>query len=502
MNDAQGLGIRKASAFLASLTVVGALVGFAYDSLVVVAIGLGKVTDAYFLALGVISFVPTLFYLTATNVITPVLASSDQISPETRNAARLWWVGFSVALGISVALFRTPLSVILSNDESVQLQLKQCLLVLAGVPLWSALSEFRRAQLLSVGTYQATGLYGLARNLGMGVAALWLRPRTAAGLGACVEIGYIVQTIVVQLFRHADFAPEGRSASTLDLRRTLVRGLISQGAIFGVAYIPTLVERGVAARLGPGLPTIFSYSYRIVSMLGSVAITSATIPAVAQLARDLVERGGSTLSSTLRHVFDAATRLAVPAALVLCAVALPAGRYMAPKQSNEFALILGLYGLSLVGWTYLRPWVTLEFARGASRAVLLVTAGQALGAIVVSMGGLALGSAVLALGPLCGATVAVLLARSLARVEDRPSLRAGIALRPAWLLGWLFAASCGAIGGGAVMVWRIDRTGALVANLMAVALTGCVAWLLSLEKGHAILHQEEPSASSTPGAMP
>src|SRR5437899_8000245 len=103
--------LRAASRFLALLTVVGAVVGFAYDSLVVAAFGPGVTTDGYFLALGVVWFLPVLYYLAATNVITPALSGTGPGQSLDRRRGMATWVLTGVISGAVVIALRMPLSV-------------------------------------------------------------------------------------------------------------------------------------------------------------------------------------------------------------------------------------------------------------------------------------------------------------------------------------------------------------------------------------------------------
>src|SRR5437867_7693808 len=267
--------LRAASRFLATLTVVGAVVGFVYDSLIVAAFGPGVTTDAYFLALGVVWFLPTLYYLAATNVITPALSPTTPTQSLDGRRGLATWVLTGVLSGAVIIALRTPLSMALSNDAAVRAQIRASLWPLAFIPALAAFSEFRRARLLAKGRYAATGFYAIARNVGMAVAALLLRPRSAEGLGVAVLVGYAVQVGAVELFH---LASEERKKVELIassaprygwLDAFALRSLITQGAIFGVGYVAVLFERAIAGHLGPGYPTVFSYRYRIVSMLGS-----------------------------------------------------------------------------------------------------------------------------------------------------------------------------------------------------------------------------------------
>ena len=232
--------------------------------------------------------------------------------------------------------------------------------------------------------------------------------------------------------------------------------------------------------LGPGYPTLFSYSYRIVSMLGSVAITSVTVPAVAELAQALSAGGRERAARALQQVFEAATRLALPAALFLPVVGLPLARVLAPRQAGPFAVVLTLYGLSLVGWCFVRPWSTLEYARGVSRTVFGVTAGQSAATIVCGLLALWVGAPVLAIGPLVGAGVACALGWRFTTADDRQLLRGGMLIRPRWLLKWV------AVAGGVSIIVLVagsvhqGRLAALAICLLAAATFLMTAWMLGL----------------------
>jgi peptidoglycan biosynthesis protein MviN/MurJ (putative lipid II flippase) len=486
--------LRTASRFLAVLTVVGAVVGFAYDSLVVAAFGPGVTTDAYFLALGVVWFLPILYYLAATNVITPALSATSPAQSLDWRRGLATWVFTGVVSGVAVMALRTPLSIALSNDAAVRAQIRASLLPLAIIPALAAFSEFQRARLLARGQYAATGFYAIARNVGMAVAALLLRPRSAEGLGFAVLVGYAVQVGAVELFRLRSGGPKA-SLVTASSRRArwldafAFRSLMTQGAIFGVGYVAVLFERAIAGHLGPGYPTVFSYSYRIVSMLGSVAITSVTVPAVAELAQAVSAGGRERAARALQQVFDAALRLALPAALFLPVIGLPLARFLAPRQAGPFSLVLALYGLSLVGWCFVRPWSTLEYARGVSRAVFGVTAGQSAATIVCGLLALWAGAPVLAIGPLVGAGVACALAWRITTANDRQLLRGGMLIRPRWLLKWV------AVAGGVCIIVLVagslqqGRLAALATCFIAGATFLTAAWMFGL------LH-EEPLADA------
>jgi peptidoglycan biosynthesis protein MviN/MurJ (putative lipid II flippase) len=494
--------VQKASAFLATLSVAGSLVGFAYDSVVVATLGPGPVTDAYFLALGVVSFLPTLYYLAATNVVTPILATTTEPRAGDMRAAIASWSVVGLMCGAVLILARTPLSVALSNDPRVQRHVRDCLTVLSSIPLISAFSEFQRARLLAAARYRATGLYVMGRNLGMAVAALFLWPRSAVDLAICVAVGYGVQLIVIQWFhpgRTASRANEAVVARPERLVRAALVGLVTQGLIFSVGYLPVLAERGIAARLGSGFPTIFSYCYRIVSMFGSVAITSATIPGVAELSRQIQRRASHQLGGTLRQVFDAAAGLAWPAAVSLVAIAVPAGWFLAPRQATDLSLILALYGLSLVGWTLIRPWNALEYARGASSAVLLVTAVQSVTSIVVGLLSLRFGPEVLALGPLSGAGAGVAAMWLLSRDGDWDLIRACARLSPSWIARWLGTAGAAAACGMIAIAWRSDRTTALLATLGTSAVLVLLGWKVGLLRGLGLIHSARPSSHTKKG---
>jgi len=478
-------GLRAASRFLAVLTVVGAVVGFAYDSLVVAAFGPGVTTDAYFLALGVVGFLPILYYLAATNVITPALSAATPAQSLDWRRGLATWVFTGVLSGSAVIALRTPLSIALSNDAAVRAQIRACLWPLAVIPALAAFSEFQRARLLARGRYTATGFYAIARNVGMAMTALLLRPRSAEGLGVAVLVGYAVQVGAVELFRLANGEHKAEliiSSSPRDgwLDAFALRSLITQGAIFGVGYVAVLFERAIAGHLGPGYPTLFSYSYRIVSMLGSVAITSVTVPAVAELAQALSAGGRERAARALQQVFEAATRLALPAALFLPVVGLPLARVLAPRQAGPFAVVLTLYGLSLVGWCFVRPWSTLEYARGVSRTVFGVTAGQSAATIVCGLLALWVGAPVLAIGPLVGAGVACALGWRFSTADDRQLLRGGMLIRPRWLLKWV------AVAGGVSIIVLVagsvhqGRLAALAICLLAAATFLMTAWMLGL----------------------
>jgi peptidoglycan biosynthesis protein MviN/MurJ (putative lipid II flippase) len=264
---------------------------------------------------------------------------------------------------------------------------------------------------------------------------------------------------------------------------------MTQGAIFGVGYVAVLFERAIAGHLGPGYPTVFSYCYRIVSMLGSVAITSVTVPGVAELAKALSAGGRERAAGALQQVFDAAMRLALPAALFLPVVGLPLARFLAPRQAGPFAIVLTLYGLSLVGWCFVRPWSTLEYARGVSRTVFGVTAGQSVATIACGLLALWTGASVLAIGPLIGAGVASALAWRFTTANDRQLLRGGMLIRPRWLLKWV------AVAGGVSFIVLIagsvhqGRLAALAICVLAGATFFMAAWMFGL------LH-EEPLADA------
>jgi peptidoglycan biosynthesis protein MviN/MurJ (putative lipid II flippase) len=481
--------LRAASRSLAVLTVIGAVVGFAYDSLVVAAFGPGVTTDAYFLALGVVWFLPILYYLAATNVITPALSATTLAqSPDWRRGLATW-VFTGVLSGAAVIALRTPLSIALSNDAAVRAQIRACLLPLAVIPALAAFSEFQRARLLARGRYAATGFYAIARNVGMAGTALLLRPRSAEGLGVAVLVGYAVQVGAVELFRIASRAPTASLAAASSRRNGwldafALRSLMTQGGIFGVGYVAVLFERAIAGHLGPGYPTVFSYSYRIVSMLGSVAITSVTVPAVAELAQALAAGGRERAARALQQVFDAAMRLALPAALFLPVVGLPLARFLAPSQAGPFALVISLYGLSLVGWCFVRPWSTLEYARGVSRTVFGVTTGQSGATILCGFLALWAGAPVLAIGPLVGAAVACALAWRFTGANDRQLLRGGMLIRPRWLLKWV------AVAGGVSIIVLVagsvhqGRLAALAICFLAGATFLMAAWMFGL------LHEE------------
>ncbi len=477
--------LRAASRFLGALTVVGAVVGFAYDSLVVAAFGPGVTTDAYFLALGVVWFLPILYYLAATNVITPALSATTPGQSLEWRRGLITWVFTGVLSGAAIMALRTPLSIALSNDAAVRVQLRACLWPLALIPALAAFSEFQRARLLANGRYAATGFYAIARNVGMAVAALLLRPRSAEGLGVAVSAGYAVQVVAVELFRFASGGPKGSLLTGPSLRdgwldRFALRGLMTQGAIFGVGYVAVLFERAIAGHLGAGYPTVFSYSYRIVSMLGSVAITSVTVPAVAELAQALATGGRERATRALQQVFDAAMRLALPAALFLPVVGLPVARFLAPGQAGPFAMVLALYGLSLVGWCFVRPWSTLEYARGVSRTVFGVSAGQSAATVVCGLVALWAGAPVLAVGPLVGAGVGCALAWHFTTTSDRELLRRGMSIRAEWLLKWVAVA-----GGVSVIVLVIGsvyrgRLAALATCFLAGGAFLSAAWMVGL----------------------
>jgi len=481
--------LRAASRFLATLTVVGAVVGFVYDSLIVAAFGPGVTTDAYFLAVGVVWFLPTLYYLAATNVITPALSPTTptQSLDEPRGLAT--WVLTGVLSGAVIIALRTPLSMALSNDAAVRAQIRASLWPLAFIPALAAFSEFQRARLLAKGRFAATGFYAIARNVGMAVTALLLRPRSAEGLGVAVLVGYAVQVGAVELFR---LASEERKVELIAssaprygwLDAFALRSLITQGAIFGVGYVAVLFERAIAGHLGPGYPTVFSYSYRIVSMLGSVAITSVTVPAVAELAQALAAGGRERAARALQQVFDAAIRLALPAALFLPVVALPLARFLAPRQTGPFAVVLSLYGLSLVGWCFVRPWSTLEYAHGVSRNVFGVTVGQAAAAIMCGVLALWTGPSILAVGPLVGAGVACALGWRFTTAADRQLWQGGMSIRPTWLLKWATVACGVAIIVLLAAVLYQGRLAALATCFAAGAVFLAAAWVLG------VLHED------------
>src|SRR4051794_2785343 len=152
------LRIATASRWLATLSLVGAAIGFGYDSLVVAALGPGTSTDAYFLSLGVVAFLPTLFYLTATNVIVPLLGSTADYRAAKDRA--LWgWLTVGALGGVALIVGRQLLAAALSSDPVVRVQAARGLTVLAFVPPLSAWSEYRRGRLLASGQYHATGFY-------------------------------------------------------------------------------------------------------------------------------------------------------------------------------------------------------------------------------------------------------------------------------------------------------------------------------------------------------
>lgn len=482
MNKPRPLDIASASRWLASLSVLGAGIGFGYDSLVVAALGPGTSTDAYFLSLGFVAFLPTLFYLTATNVIVPLMGHGSR-RPRWEDRAAWGWVVVGLVAGATCILGRSAVAAALSADPLVRDQAAQGLVVLAGVPVLSAWSEYRRARLLASGRYHATGFYVVARNIGMILAAVLLRPRSGPSLCLCVLVGYGVQAVVIEAYRPGGLETGDRNVVGV---RPALRGLLSQGIIYGVGYLPVLGERAIADRVGPGLPTIISYSYRIVMMLASVAITSATVPGVAALAHAMKARSVAQVRNTLRHVFDASTRLALPAALLLVTVAAPGGRFLAPRQWEAFALILGLYGLSLVAWTFLRPWSALEYARGTSRSVLLVTAVQSIGTIACAMLALRGGAAYLALGPLVGGSLGVVCAWWATRPDDRSAVRAGMIVQGRWLAGWVLVTVIAGLAGAGVLQLGSGRVAAFVGGVTATALFVAVAWGLRLLRADAV----------------
>ena len=475
MSAAPPTDLGRASRRVAALVVVASAIGFTFDSVVILALGAGSTTDAYFLALGVVLFAPTVFYVTANNVLVPLLTRRG----EHTGLGRGEWA-FLLLLGgaASAALFsfRHPLALALAG-EGLHHALARALAVLALVPLLSAGSEALRARLLASGRYSVTGSYLVARNAGTVLAALVLRPHTVEDLAWCTILGYALQAAVVAALALSALA--GRSSSAASEPKEIARGLGVQALVFGLGYLPVVVERAVAQRLGEGLPTIFGYSYRIVSMLGSVAITSATVPAMRELGRALQSPLPDALREAIRGLYVATARLALPATALLLVGALPLGLVLAPELSDRFAAVLALYGCSLLCWIYVRPWTALAYAQIAFTPVLSITGMQCVVAVALQAAALRAGWPLLALAP-----PLAFLASALA--ATRITLRGGSELAAAvratsrpWLARLvLTTAAAVAASWTAAHGWDDPRTAGIVAGAVGAALFGALAWSL------------------------
>jgi peptidoglycan biosynthesis protein MviN/MurJ (putative lipid II flippase) len=471
--------IYSASRILASLSIIGSVIGFAYDSLVVAVIGPGTQTDAYFLALGLVSFVPTLFFLASTNSLAPALAGLTPKTSQEIRALLLWLAVGLVCGGLALGL-RDELGAMLSSDQRTAADIAKCLAILSCLPVLSAVSEFQRARLLASDKYLPTGWAIVARNLGMSAAAVVVRPTTAVQLCYCIVCGYASQFLIIQLFRPGSAHITKASDSKSSFGGVVASGLGAQALVYGIGYAPTLVERAVAARLGPGLATLFSYSYRIVAMVGSVAITSATVPAVSRLAQEFAAARRDLAQVTFRHVCHASVSLALPAAAFLLFIAFPAGLWLSPQAPEQFAMVLALYGLSLVAQTVSRPWSTIEYARRSQTRVVLMTAAQGLISAIVSLSALVVGWQALLLGPLVGAVGGVVVAMLLTRKEDRQMLLAGFQLDPRWFVRWLLTCTVAAAVAYAVLLAGSTPTYGVVSCMAFSVLVGVTAWRAGL----------------------
>lgn len=475
MSVAPPTDLGRASQRVAALVVLASAIGFGFDSIVILALGAGSTTDGYFLTLGIVLFAPTLFYVTATNVLVPLMARRGEggaFAPAERAPLLLLGGGVSGLL----LLLRQPLAVALAGKESAG-TLVPALAVLAVIPLLSAISEVGRAALLASGHYVVTGGYLVARNSATVLTAIAMRPRTVEGLAWCTTAGYVVQFLFVTGL--ALRVGRGRGSPGKAEIGEIGRGLGVQALVFGLGYLPVVVERAVAQRLGEGLPTIFGYSYRIVSMLGSIAITSATVPAMRELGRALHAADPATLRAAVRSLYVATVRLALPATALLMVGARPLGLVLAPASSVKFATVLALYGSSLLLWVYVRPWTALAYAQFAAGPVLGITAVQCAVALTLQAVALVAGWPVLALAPPI-AFLASAIRATQEPLQGRSELAAAVraSSRP-WLSRLGLASAAGlATALFTATGWTEPRLAGILAGAVGGTVFGVLVWAL------------------------
>jgi putative peptidoglycan lipid II flippase len=377
-------GVGSATALIAVLAAVSAVLGLGRDIVAAAVFGAGPDLDAYFVAQGLMNLVLGLIAGAMAKASVPVLAR--QAGGRDGRAGHTLMVTLSVTLVVlglasaALTVLAGPVVAVLApgfgpaQAATAQTLTKIVLLatvLIAGTNLLAAAAQAHRR-------FFWAAFQGVPFNLVMIVAVAVFGPRYGV---TALAVGFVAGSLVRLLCQIVPLRPLGlRLRPSLDLRdpgfreiAVLVPPLLLGSA---VGNVNTLVDRAVGSAAGDGAITALSYGWRLVA-LGEVLLVASLVTAL----YPVLGTAAGNLAELHRLVGRGLTATAVvltPVMIVLLVAAGPIVRLLFQRGSFDAAdaamttTALIWYAPALVALGWREVVVRASFAVGDSRAPVAV----------------------------------------------------------------------------------------------------------------------------------
>lgn len=371
--------VRGRTARLGAVAMGAVTLGVAQQAYVMIHLGAGRETDAFFAALAVPTFVLAVLGTAVANVIVPILAGENTGHARQDSWAFIWWVtAVFGALGGILALLApvwVPLLVPGLDGSAQELAVNLARIQMVAM-VFNAQGTIAACCCQAVGRFRRPALAPLAGGM-VGLAfVLVLVPVFGIHGAAWAEVarlGITFAVVVPGLGRPV--APSWRSPAVGDALRRM-RPLVLGGLYY---RSDVLVDRVLGSLTPAGGLSILALGTRLYGVGAQVVTNAVTVPALTELAVHHKRGRPDMFDERWRRALRATVVLSCAAWLAVCAVAFAVAGVggigtFGPQDANRFALVLLLLGGVLVGAAAGQVLSGAHYARGDTRTPAIIAA--------------------------------------------------------------------------------------------------------------------------------
>ena len=301
--------------------IAGVLSGMGLDAAILAFFGLGNATDAFLAALTIPILIDGTLSIQVTQVLVPVLASTEKESGRgsgwtlLSNLVTVWLLVASGVSGIAtaIAVYIIPLQVPGLASDTLHLAIRMNMLLVWLIPL-SGLAAMLQGALLSQHKFLLISWAKAMSNVSIaGVFVLLFRTMGIYALACGYVAGFMIQCAVlwIALWRrgfHYRWSPSWRDPRLKDVARMVLYPL--GGQLLGESR--TLIENFLASFYVPGVLSAMRYAARIIYALSGVLMSSVVTATTPLVAHHAAAKDWAAMKSTLRDGMKLLVFMSVP----------------------------------------------------------------------------------------------------------------------------------------------------------------------------------------------